>query len=175
MNVRQALSSDKRFLSPRRGSNLQPSDNRWDAPTIELPRRRWWAMVQVRHICDLSGSHYMLVMIWWLPLRSHICRTYTLADHLSLGSSMVRASHRSLEGCGFVPHWGSEIVLLRIGLDERSSIILRYVQAPTLLKYISYYCLVLCLFYKRNGNCFVVFIWPDENTRGGWENSQAAV
>ena len=31
----------------------------------------------------------------WLPLRLHICRTCTLAHHLSLGSSMVRASYRS--------------------------------------------------------------------------------
>ena len=29
MNFRQVLSSEKRFLSPRRGSNLQRSDDRW--------------------------------------------------------------------------------------------------------------------------------------------------
>ena len=38
-----------------------------------------------------------------LPLMSHISRTCTLAYHLSLGSSMIRASHRSSEGCGFDP------------------------------------------------------------------------
>ena len=31
----------KMFLSPRRGSNPQPSDLRWDALTIELPGLRW--------------------------------------------------------------------------------------------------------------------------------------
>ena len=44
-NVRQAFSSEKLFLSPRRGSNPQPSDDRWDALTIKLPRHRWRAMV----------------------------------------------------------------------------------------------------------------------------------
>ena len=48
----------------------------------------------------------------WLPLRSHICRTYTLAYHLRLGSSMTRASHRSSEGYGFD---------LRLGLRIRFS------------------------------------------------------
>ena len=48
----------------------------------------------------------------WLPLRSHICRICTLARHLSLGSSMVRASYRSSEGCGFDPC---------LGLRNRSS------------------------------------------------------
>ena len=36
MNDRQALSSEKRFLSPRRGSNPQPSHDRWDAVTIHM-------------------------------------------------------------------------------------------------------------------------------------------
>ena len=66
MNVRQALSSEKRFLSPRRGSNPQPSDD-GETLTIELPKLRWWAKVQVRHLCDLSGSHYMLIM-WHLTI-----------------------------------------------------------------------------------------------------------
>ena len=64
MNVRQALSSEKRFLSPRQGLNPQPSDDRWDALTIDLPRLRWWAKVQVWHVCGLSRSHCML-KLWW--------------------------------------------------------------------------------------------------------------
>ena len=61
----------KRFLSRSRGSNPQPSDDRWDALTIELPTLIWWAKVQVWHMCDLSGSHYMLMMwsmryIFWI-------------------------------------------------------------------------------------------------------------
>ena len=63
MNVLQALSPEKRFLSPRRGLNPQFSGDRWDAPTIELWRLRWWTEVQVWHMCDLSRSHYMLIMI----------------------------------------------------------------------------------------------------------------
>ena len=38
----------KRFLSPRRGSNPQPSDDRWDSLIIELPRVRWWILMMVR-------------------------------------------------------------------------------------------------------------------------------
>ena len=30
-----------------------------------------------------------------------------------------------------------------------------------------------CLFFKRNRNCFVVFIQPDINTRRGWENPRS--
>ena len=37
-------------------------------------------------------------------------RTCTLADHLSLGSSMVRASYRSSEGCEFDPRLGLRII-----------------------------------------------------------------
>ena len=36
---------------------------------------------------------------------------------------------------GLIPVWVSEIVFLRIELDDCSSIISRYLQAPTLLKY----------------------------------------
>ena len=31
--------------------------------TIELPRLRWLVKVQVCYMCDLSGSHDMLIMI----------------------------------------------------------------------------------------------------------------
>ena len=51
-----------------------------------------------------TGIELSIIYISWLLLRQHICRTCTLAHHLSLGSSMVRASHRSSEGCGFDPH-----------------------------------------------------------------------
>ena len=67
----------------------------------------------------------------------HICRTCTLAHHLSLGSSIVRASQRSSEGCGFDPHLGLRNRFMRTELGELSSIILRYLQAPTFPKHIS--------------------------------------
>ena len=40
MNVHQALITERQFLSSRQGSNPQPSDDRWDAVTIDLPRLR---------------------------------------------------------------------------------------------------------------------------------------
>ena len=43
-----------------------------------------------------------IVNISWLPLRSHERRNCALVCH----SSMVRASYRSLEGCGFDPRLG---------------------------------------------------------------------
>ena len=45
MNDRQAC-TQKTILNSRRGSNPQPTDDRWDALTIEIPRLRWWAKVQ---------------------------------------------------------------------------------------------------------------------------------
>ena len=43
----------------------------------------------------------VIISISWLPLRQHICQTCNIARHLSLGHSMVTASHRSSEGCRF--------------------------------------------------------------------------
>ena len=48
----------------------------------------------------------------YIVASAYICRTCSSALHLSLGSSMVRASHRSSEGCGFDP---------RLGLKNRFS------------------------------------------------------
>ena len=45
----------------------------------------------------------------------------TLAHHLSLGTSMVRASHRSSEGCGFNPCLGLRNHFLSIELEDCSS------------------------------------------------------
>ena len=56
------LSSKNLFLSPIQGSNLQPSDDRWDALIIELLRLRWWAKVQVRHMCYPCASHSVIIM-----------------------------------------------------------------------------------------------------------------
>ena len=47
MNIHQALSLKEQFLRPRQGSKPQPSVDRWDTLTIELPRLRWWANVQL--------------------------------------------------------------------------------------------------------------------------------
>ena len=82
---------------------------------------------QFQNICLFNTS----INLSWLPLRSHICRTCNLARHLSLGSWMVRASHRSSEGCGFDSHPGlknhfSGFRAWRIFIDH-----LRYLQAPT--------------------------------------------
>ena len=50
MNDFQAPSSEKRFVSPRQGSNPQPSNDWWDALTIEPPGLRGRAKVQVWHV-----------------------------------------------------------------------------------------------------------------------------
>ena len=130
------LYSQKNDLwAPDRDRILQPSDDRWDALTIELPRLRWWALMQVYvlpkwkplHVNNVTMRYIFwkcrsleipwmrderslssvlrttisfktFINIQWLPLRSHLCRTCTWAHHLSLGSSMVRTSHRSSEG-----------------------------------------------------------------------------
>ena len=120
-----SITKKKRFLSPRRGSSPQPSDDWWDALTIELSILRWQTNMQVRDMCDLSGSHNMLIMLliryifwkygsleisWIIYLQ--ICRTCTFACYLGLGHSVVTASHQSSEGCGFD---------LRLGLWNRFS------------------------------------------------------
>ena len=46
-----------------------------------------------------------------------------LTHHLGLGSSMVRASHWSTEGCGFDPHLWLRNHFLRIELDDLSSLL----------------------------------------------------
>ena len=71
------LLPQKLFLSPRRGSNPQPSDDRWDTLTIELPRLRWRAKVQIRHMCDPTGSHDMLINV---IVEIHILEMWELGD-----------------------------------------------------------------------------------------------
>ena len=53
----------KNNFRTRRGSGLQSSDDRWDALIIEVSRPRWWTKMQVQHMCDLSGSHWMLIVL----------------------------------------------------------------------------------------------------------------
>ena len=61
LNVRQPRISGKRFLSPRRGSNLQPSNDPCDTLTIKLPRLRWRAKVQVQ----LTSTAFAAATIWY--------------------------------------------------------------------------------------------------------------
>ena len=61
-------------------------------------------------MCDISRSHYTIIYHYQYIVASasvtHICQTCTLAHHLSLGNSMVRASYWSSEGCRFDPRLG---------------------------------------------------------------------
>ena len=57
MNVFQTHTAEKGFLRSRRGLNPQPPDDRRDDLIIEPPKLRWWAKVQVEHMCDICGSH----------------------------------------------------------------------------------------------------------------------
>ena len=132
INVRQALSMEKRFLSPRRGSNPQPSDDRWDALTIELPNLRWWAKVQVQHVWlkrkPLSVNNDIDEVYVFRNVRAW--RYLEMIDEQSSSSiltlSLVAQWLERLTGhqvASFIPVWGSEIVFVRIELHDRSSII----------------------------------------------------
>ena len=89
MNVRQALTPEKQFPSPRRGWNPQPSDDRWVTPIIDLPRLRWRVNVQVGQMRYPSGSCDMLIMI----LIRQMLRMRELGDNLDkLCFSEVSAS-----------------------------------------------------------------------------------
>ena len=84
----------------------------------------------------LNAFRIYFMRLLWLTLRQHMSRTCTFARHLSLGSSMVRESQWSSEGCGFDPRLGlrnrfSEIRVWRTFNDH-----LRYLQAPTSTTYI---------------------------------------
>ena len=67
------------------------------------------------------------------PLRSHICRTCTLLIIWVLAAQWLERLTGHQKAVGSIPVWGSEIIFLRIELDDRSSIISRYLQALTLL------------------------------------------
>ena len=68
----------KMISEPYTGTEPQSCDDQWDALTIELPRLKWRAKVQVRHMCDLSSCHDMhlsspsvLVAQWLERLTGH--------------------------------------------------------------------------------------------------------
>ena len=88
--VKHKLSSEKRFVSPRKGPNPQPSDDWWDALTTELPKLRWRAMVRVQHMWCLCSSYDMLI----IPLKDN--------NNYVNSSNEVNNS----EGCGFDPRLG---------------------------------------------------------------------
>ena len=73
VDIRQAHISEKRFLSARRGANLQPSDEWLDTLTIEIPRLRWETEVHGGHIISVSWQAHM----------QRICPAYILNRHLS--------------------------------------------------------------------------------------------
>ena len=50
MIIRQAVTSVKWFLGPKQKLNLQPTDDQWEAQTIEIPRLKQQAQVQVQHV-----------------------------------------------------------------------------------------------------------------------------
>ena len=48
--------------------------NWWDALTIELPRLRWRAEVQARHMCNVSGNHDILISIIIINMMTQLHR-----------------------------------------------------------------------------------------------------
>ena len=79
-------------------------------------------------------------------------RVCTLAHHLSLGSSMVRASYRSSEGCGFDPRLGLRNHYLSIELEDRSSTINGFVLNKAILKTATSFRMSI----MKPGACYVV-------------------
>ena len=163
MNVRQALYSEKRFLSPRMRSNPQPSDDQQDAVTIELPRLRWRAKVQFRHMWDLSGRHFTFITIliicilemWelggilndrWTFVNSNLRKTISEPQmgikvatfwwpvrHCNHWTTKIQKS----DGCGFDPRLG---LRNRFSEDKAWRTFIyhwRYLQASTFPNYIS--------------------------------------
>ena len=76
--------------------------------STDLPISKKGKAVIVRTKCSKNKTYLIdnIISIQWLLLRSHVCRTCTLVHYLSLGCSMVWASHKSSEGCGFDPRLG---------------------------------------------------------------------
>ena len=64
------------------------------------PATFWWPVRRSNHWATKTQMANLYLSV------AYLCRTCTWARHLSLGSSMVRASHRSSEGCGFDPRLG---------------------------------------------------------------------
>ena len=65
----------------------------------------WFCLSPSSHIYNICRINTIITILRLLLLQD-ICRTCTLALHLRLESSIVRASHRSSEGCGFDPRLG---------------------------------------------------------------------
>ena len=70
----------------------------WKCGSLEISWNDRWTFVKL----------ILADRVWWTryPLSSHIRRSCTLARHPSLGRSIIRASHRPSEGCGFDPRMG---------------------------------------------------------------------
>ena len=84
--------SGKRFLSPRRMSNPQRPDDRWDALTNELPRLRRGAKVQIRRIYMHGRPIY--VVIWSLTAFSLLSVILNLSYILIKQSTIWKPGER---------------------------------------------------------------------------------
>ena len=82
-------------------------DYRWMLVKLRHQKNDFWELDGQMNISKFPNvSSNSIINISWLPHGLHICRLCTLARHLNLGSSMVRASYRSSDGCGFNPRLG---------------------------------------------------------------------
>ena len=86
-------------------------------------------------------DHYQYIMASaWV---AHICQSCTIARHLSLSSSTVKASHRSPEDSGFDPFQGlrnrflaMELTIVHLPQDFLEPISIKTRYTPGLLNYI---------------------------------------
>ena len=95
--------------------------------------------------------------IWWLPLRSHERRNRALVCH----SSMVRASYRSSEGCGFYPRLGLRYRFFEVRI--RRTFICQSFKIPP----ISYVSNNISVSTKKENNIHVTSSWL-QNIKQMW-------
>ena len=103
----------KMFLNPRRESNPQPSDLRWDALTIELPGLRWqreghdmYLFVSATHVLlnsSLDMSVYLIIEYLYICMK----------DDLQLGklkeNCLLLKLYRKLRNMFVSPRWESNL------------------------------------------------------------------
>ena len=108
-----------------------------------------------------------------------MCRSleisWTLACHLSLGSSIVRASHRSSEGCGFHPSLGLRNCFSGVRAWRTFIYHSTYLQVPTFLVYIIKECsltmlirLMHCLLIIKYIKYIIMWQWIHGSTYVVW-------
>ena len=108
LNQRSEMIDERRSSSILRKTISEPQTG-IEPSTFCWPVRRsnhWATKTRLSYFQHINFIYIIVNILLAYANVAHICRTCTLAVHLSLGSSMVRESHRSWEGWGFDPRLG---------------------------------------------------------------------